>query len=87
MIKTTIIKQVDDGKYIYRIGNWVRVLMKPRFPEFPQLASEFIGEIVEITEDTFTLDCILDNAIININKIDKIRFARDNEDFENTPYF
>lgn len=87
MIKTTIVKQIEDGENIYHIGDWVRVLMQPRNPDRPQLASEFIGEIVDITATTFTLDCIIDNAEINVYKIDRMRFAKPTEDFDNTPYF
>ena len=87
MIKTTIIKQIEDENNIYRIGDWVRVKMQPRNPDRPQLASEFIGEIIDITATTFTLDCIVDNAEINVYQIDKMRFADKMEDFDNTPEF
>lgn len=87
MIKTTIVKQIEDGKNIYHIGDYVRVKMQHRNPDRPRLASEFIGEIVDITATTFTLDCIIDNAEINVYKIDKMRFATQTEDFDNTPEF
>lgn len=87
MIKTTIVKQIDDGKNIYHIGDCVRVKMLPRNPDRPQLASEYIGEIVDIATTTFTLDCIVDNAKIIVSRIDKMRFAELTEDFENTPEF
>lgn len=87
MVKITIIQQIEDEKNIYHIGDWVRVLMKPKHPERPRLASEFIGEIIDISATTFTLDCIIDNAEIDICKIDKMRFADKTEDFDNTPYF
>ena len=87
MVKIIIIKQIDDGKEIYCVGDLVRVKMQPRYPERPQLASEYIGEIKDINATTFTLDCIIDNAEINIHQIDKMRFAEPTEDFDNTPYF
>lgn len=87
MIKTTIVKQIEDGKNIYHIGDWVRVKMQPHNPDRPQLANEYIGEIIDITATTFTLDCILCHIDINVYKIDKMRIAEPTENFENTLEF
>lgn len=87
MIKTTIIIQIEDGENIYKIGDRVRVLMKPKNPDRPQLASEYIGKILKIGDDLLILDCKIDNAYIIVSNIDKIRFAKDGEDLDNTLRF
>lgn len=86
MIKTTVIKQIEDENSTYYIGDYVRVHMLPRNPNRPQLASKYIGKIIDITKDTFVLES-LENVEIIVSNVNKMRLAEPKEDFDNTPYF
>lgn len=82
MIRTRI--EIEDADKVYFIGDTVRIKMKPRYPDKPQLASECIGKIIDIKDDLIILN--VDDYIkkINVNNIDRMRLARDGEDFNNT---
>ena len=86
MVKTIVIKQIEDGNNTYYIGDYVRVHMLPRNPNKPQLASKYIGRIIDITKDTFILNS-LEDVVIIVSNIDKMRLAEFKEDFDNTPNF
>ena len=81
MVKSTVIVQLEDGENIYKISDKVRVKMKS---ENPKRANEYIGEIIDIHQKYFRLNC--DGYIVEplVDKIDRIRFARDKETFDNT---
>lgn len=73
--------QLEDGENIYKIGDKVRVKMKS---DNPNRANEYIGSIQNIHELYFTLDCEYIPRNIEMVKIDRMRFARPNESFDNT---
>lgn len=79
MIKTLI--QIEDGENIYKVGDKVRIKMKS---ENPERANEYIGTIHSIHEHFIDLRCDYMDRTLEINKIDKIRLARDGETFDNT---
>lgn len=80
MIRTII--QLEDGKNIYNVNDKVRVKMKS---ENPERASEYIGTIGGIHEHFITLNFSYNMTNnIEVDKIDRIRLAREGEDFNNT---
>ena len=91
MIKANIVVRVEDGNNIYNVGNRVRVLMKA-LAEHKE-GYEYIGKIIDIQEkfmvvDTsrkgYKLDTDLDYVVLYYTGIDKMRFAKEDEDFNNT---
>lgn len=85
MIRTIIVQTViDDDNNAYDIGDRVRVKMKPRNAEQPELASEYIGYIDDIKEGVVDVCTDVGVRRLDVNRIDKIRFAADDEDFNNT---
>ena len=83
MIKSNIIVQVVDGNNVYNVGDKVRVLMKPL--DGHNKGYEYIGKIVDIQQTFMTInndDC--DCRVLPFGSIDRMRFARDDEDFTNT---
>ena len=91
MIKAEIIVQVKDGNNVYVVGDKVRVLMKALTGH--KSGYEYIGKIVDIQEqfmviDTYDEGCkhnpTLDYVVLHFRSIDKMRFAKDGEDFTNT---
>ena len=84
MIKTIVIAQVCDGENLYTKGNRVRIKMKPRDENKPEQFSEYIGDIVHITNDAILLDIGIDTRLLDVNNIDKMRFAHHDETFYNT---
>lgn len=91
MIKSNIVIQIEDGKNVYKTGDRVRVLMKPLTGH--KDGYEYIGNIVDIQEkfmvvDTCRkgckLDADLDYVVLHFASIDKMRFAKEDEDFNNT---
>ena len=73
--------QLEDGENIYKIGDKVRIKMES---ENPERANEYIGTIKNIHEHFIILDSGCMTRNIEVNKIDRIRFARDGESFDNT---
>lgn len=84
MPKTTIIIQVEDGDNIYKIGDFVRVKMKPSDPAKPEWCNEYIGNIIDIKQGSIIVDAKICTRELPVEQIDKMRFARDGESFENT---
>lgn len=91
MIKANIVISVDDGKDLYNVGDKVRVLMKALTGH--KSGYEYIGKIMDIQEqfmviDTYDEGCkhnpTLDYVVLHYRSIDKMRIARDGEDFTNT---
>ena len=81
MIKTVIIQHITDGENIYRKGDRVRVKMKPRDAVRSDRANEYIGEIMHIAENHILLHIGIDTRLLDVNNIDRIRFARTEENF------
>ena len=84
MLKTTIIVQLDDENNTYCINDKVRIKMKPSDPTRPDRANEYIGFITAILRNTITLETSSFEYTLDVDKIDKIRFAKENETFDNT---
>lgn len=91
MIKANIIIQVVDGNNVYHVGDKVRVLMKALNGH--SKGYEYIGKIVDVQETFMTVDTYnegskenptLDFVVLHYQSIDRMRFARDGEDFTNT---
>ena len=82
MIKANIVVRVEDGNNVYNMGDKVRVLMKPLIEH--KNGYEYIGKIMDIQENFMTVDTNLDLQVLHYASIDRMRFARDNENFENT---
>lgn len=91
MIKAKIIVQVEDGNNVYNVGDKVRVLMKPMTKY--KSGSEYIGKIVDIQPSFLVVDTCrtgckvdvdLDYVVLHYQSIDRMRFAKENEDFMNT---
>lgn len=91
MIKSKIVVQIVDENNVYEVGNRVRVLMKvsAAYKE----GSEYIGKIVDIQEQFMVVDtsnngCKIDAAVNYVvllyKNINKMRIAKDGEDFNNT---
>lgn len=96
MYKAIVIKKiVDDNGVEFFEGNRVRLQMKPTDPNRPLLANEYIGEIKEISSDTFILDfdqfCFWKSSgswkLIEVDKVDRIRLAKNGETLYNTENF
>lgn len=84
MPKTTIIIQIEDDDDIYRIGDFVRVKMKSNDPVNSKWCNEYIGNIVDIKQKSIMLDVKIFTKELPVEQIDKMRFAREGESFENT---
>lgn len=84
MVRTVIVQQLEDGENIYHKGDRIRVKMKPRNKDKPEKANEYIGEIVSIAENRVVINIKIDTRSLEVNKIDKIRFARPDETFIDT---
>ena len=84
MAKTTIIAQLEDGESTYVVNDRVRVKMKPSDPTRPDRANEYIGVITDIRRGVIILQTPGLVYWIDVDKIDKIRFAKEHEDFNNT---
>lgn len=84
MPKTTIIIQIEDGDNIYKIGDFVRVKMKSNDPVNSKWCNEYIGNIVDIKQKSIMLDVKIFTKELPVEQIDKMRFAREGESFENT---
>jgi len=84
MVRTVIVQQLEDGENIYHKGDRVRVKMKPRNKDKPEKANEYIGEIVHIADGAIFLHIGIDTRLLDVNNIDKMRFAALNETFDNT---
>lgn len=83
MIKANIIVQVVDENNIYNIGDKVRVLMKPL--DGHKGGYEYIGKIMDIQEGFMTINNDDDNCLVlPFGSIDRMRFAKENENFLNT---
>ena len=91
MIKANIVISVDDGKDLYNVGDKVRVLMKVLTGH--KSGYEYIGKIIDIQERFMVIDTCdegckhnptLDYVVLHYQSIDRMRCARDNEDFTNT---
>ena len=83
MIKAEIIIQIKDGNNVYNVGDKVRVLMKALTGH--KNGYEYIGEIIDIQETFMTINnSDYDFKVLHYQSIDKMRFARDGEDFTNT---
>ena len=86
MIRAIVIKRLtDDNGAMYKIGDRVRIKIKPPIGCGSELATEYIGTIKDITPE-FVIIChkYWDEDAIKIDNIDKIRFAVEGENFENT---
>lgn len=79
MVKALI--QLEDGENIYKIGDKVRIKMES---DNPERANEYIGTIKNIHEYFISIDSGHMIRSIEVSKIDRIRFARDGETFDNT---
>jgi small-conductance mechanosensitive channel len=79
MIKSII--QITDEENTYKVGDRVRVKMHSMIPD---RANEYIGNIESIHERYIVLNCGCITKNIETNKIDKLRYARDGETFDNT---
>ena len=79
MVRSII--QLEDGENIYKTGDKVRVKMQSSNPD---RANEYIGIISSIHEKFFVLDGGIVSRNIETEKIDRIRFARVGETFDNT---
>lgn len=84
MFNAVIINEIRDSSTgeTFKIGDRVRVLKKPR--ETGRPGSEFIGTIQSINEKSFVLIVEGDENIMELEKIDKMRFAKAGENFYNT---
>ncbi len=83
MIKANIVMRVEDGNSIYNVGDKVRVLMKALTGH--KSGYEYIGKIIDIQETFMTINnSDYDFKVLHYQSIDKMRFARDGEDFTNT---
>ena len=84
MIRTVIIQHVTDGTYEYQIGDRVRVKLKPKDKFKPELASEYIGKIVDIRKGFIALMIHGESKYLSVDDIDKMRWAGPDETFDNT---
>ena len=84
MFTTIIVKQIEDETNVYRINDCVRIKMKPKDLNRPERASEYIGSITEITNNLVTIHNNFCTKELLITDIDKMRFTKDGETFDNT---
>ena len=91
MIKANIVVQIEDENNVYNVGDKVRVLMKAL--DGHKGGYEYIGKIVDIQKTFMTVNTYdegskenptLDYMVLHYQSIDRMRFARDGEDFTNT---
>ena len=84
MVRTVIVQIViDENNNSYEIGNRVRIKMKPRNIEMPEWANEYIGYIDNIGDDAVIVATTVGMRRLDVNRIDKIRFAAEDENFDN----
>ena len=76
MVRAIIVEQLVDDRYIYTVGDRVRIQKKN--------GDEYIGEILKITIESVFIDIKLDTRLIFLCDIKKMRFAKPEENFENT---
>ena len=90
MIKANIVVRVEDGNNVYNVGDRVRVLMKALTGH--RSGYEYIGKIIDIQERFMTVSTYdegckenptLDYVVLHYQSIDRMRYARDGEDFTN----
>ena len=80
MIKANIVINITDGENVYNIGDKVRVLMKNN--------DEYIVKIVDIQETFMTVsNSDFDFKVLHYGAIDKMKFAKDNENLIDNPDF
>lgn len=84
MFTTIIVKQIEDEINVYRINDCVRIKMKPKDLSRPERASEYIGCITDITKNLVTIYNDFGTRELLITDIDKMRFTKDGETFNNT---
>lgn len=91
MIKAEVIIQIKDENNVYNVGDKIRVLMKPLAKH--KEGYEYIGKIVDIQEKFMVIDTCdkgckimpdLDYVVLHYISVDKMRLAKDNENFNNT---
>ena len=83
MIKANIVIEIEDGNNVYNVGDKVRILMKPLAEH--KSGYEYIGKIVDIQENFMTIsNSDFDFKVLHYVRIDRMRFAKDNETFGNT---
>ena len=84
MVQTSVIQLViDEDNHYYEIGDRVRIKMKPRDVNRPEMASEHIGYIDDIKEDSIIVATAVGVRRLYIQHIDKIRIASEDENFDN----
>lgn len=80
MITTVIVQiAIDEDNNTYEIGDRVRVKMKP----IDVKQSEYIGYIDDITEDMVYVATNVGVRNLLVDRIDKIRLAAEDENFDN----
>lgn len=84
MIKTIIVKQIEDDANVYRVDDYIRIKLNPKDLNKPERASEYIGTITDITKNSITICNNFCTRELLISDIDKMRFAKDGETFDNT---
>ena len=91
MIKTSVVVRIEDGNNVYEVGNKVRVLMKALTGQ--KEGYEYIGKIVDIQKQFMVVDTsnngckydtVVDYVVLLYTNINKMRIAKDGEDFNNT---
>lgn len=82
MIKAEIVIQLKVDNDVYVVGDKVRVLMKALNGH--KSGYEYIGKIVDIQESFMTIGNSDGFQVLHYQGIDKMRFAKDGEDFMNT---
>jgi hypothetical protein len=84
MIRTVIVQIViDENNNSYEIGDRVRVKMKPRNIDRPELASEHIGDIDDVKEGVICVSTAVGMRHLYVEHVDKIRLAAADENFDN----
>jgi hypothetical protein len=84
MVRTAIVQYVTDDRFEYKVGDMVRVKMRPKDKLKPELASEYIGRIADIRKGFIALMIHGESKYLSVNAIDKIRWVEPDETFENT---
>lgn len=87
MARTERIIRVIHNHDIFEENDYVRIQMKPRDPERPELASGYIGRIHNIQNNWIIFNCEGDYFNIDVDEIEDMRFAHLKETFINTPNF
>lgn len=87
MAHTEIIVRVIHDRTIFEENDYARIKMKPSDPKRPDLASEYIGFILDIQNGVILFDCDGIKFNLWVDEIDKMRHANPKENFINTPNF